>query len=290
MIGVVWVGADGSVWDLSAGPVVLQQSGVDGFGQPKWDRQVITSAGRDGQRRTLQRSRAEPRDGLLPVVLSAADMDSWLTLSRAWWNSWSPDVAGSLKVTAPDGRTRQIAAFLSDDNAYAPAFDPSIRAVELVAVTWIADDPWWRGSPRTFLFTVGSGAADFFNGGAAPPFIIVDSSTVATATISNTGDLDAWPTYTITGPATDFSITVDGHIVSGTITVATGETLTIDTDPAVQTAILTHADGSTSNVTPQLTGIDFASILPGESIPLTVTLDGTGSLLVTVTPRFVRAW
>lgn len=299
-IQLSWTGADSTFWDLTNGKVRLSttgdgsssgsSSGVEGFGEPDYTRMTVSSAGRDGQRRVGLRSRAQPRSGLLPVIILADTVPEWYALSAGWRNSWSPDNPGTLAVTMPNGQRRTLQAYLQDDDKYAPLVDPTINLTESVAVTWVADDPWWKGDTVTASFTVVTGTVDFFNGGAAPPFNLAAGNLLSGVRLNNPGDLEAWPTYTLTGPATGFSVTLNGHTVSGNINVATGQTLVVNTDPSAQVAFLYGSDGSTTNVTPQLTAVDFGFIPSGLTVPTSVVVNGTGQLSVSFQPRYRRAW
>lgn len=292
-IQVSWLGSDGTFWDLTTGPVQIDgdsSNGVEGFGEPKWNRNTIETAGSDGQRRTGQRSRASAREGYLPVIILGDNEGSWVDLSRSWWNSWSPDIPGTLTVTMPDGTTRAISACLVDDDSYAPARDPGLNFSEETAVTWVADDPFWYGPAQTAAFQVVDGTTDFFNGGAAPPFNLAPGNTINSASVSNPGDLEAWPTYILTGPATTFSVGVAGHTVAGSVTVEDGETLIVDSAPSRQVALLYRIDGTVANVTPQLSAVDFGSVPARSSAPLDVSVAGSGQLTITFAPRYRRAW
>lgn len=293
MIQLTWLGADGTYWDLARGKVQVDgnsSNGVEGLGEPKWNRNTISSAGTDGQRRTGQRSRADPRQGYLPVVILGDNELDWLALSQAWWNSWSPDAPGTLTAIMPDGGIRFIQACLIDDDSYAPQRDPGITATEQTAVTWVADDPFWRGPVIESDFQVTDGSVDFFNGGHAPPFNLAPGNTTSNVVMTNPGDLEAWPTYTITGPSTSFSVAINGAAVSGTIAVQAGERLVIQTDPSQQVAFLYKLDGSVVNVTPQLTNVHFSSIPTGATVQVAAAIIGTGSLSVAFNPRYRRAW
>lgn len=290
MILFTWEGADGSLWDLTHGPVLIDQKAAQGFGDPKWNRQTLASAGVDGQRRTGQRARALAREGYLPIIINARTGADWANISSAWWNSWSTDTEGLLTVMMPNGSIRWIRAFLKDDDNYGPVIDPSLTGIEQAALTWVADDPFWRGQTVTQVF-LQSNLADFFNDGAAPPFNLVPGNTISSVVVSNPGDLEAWPTYTLSGPATTFSVIVNGHEVAGDITVPAGATLNITTDPAYQVAMLTDSSGVVTNVTPQLSKIDWG-YLPAKdaAIPVRVLVTGNAALAVSFEPRYRRAW
>lgn len=294
-IQVSYLGVDGTYWDLTTGKVRLSgtgTNGVEGLGEPKWNRNTIESAGTDGQRRTGQRSRASARQGYFPLLILGDDALDWSHTSAAWWRAWSPDIPGLITVAMPDGSQRTIAACLSDDDTYAPIMDPALTATEQIGLTWIADDPFWRSATISATFQVGDGGApaDFFNGGGAPPFNLSAGNTAADIVMSNPGELEAFPTYTVTGPATTFSVTLGGKVVSGSIAVETGQTLQIITDPAMQVAWLFNTDGTAVNVTPQLSSVNFGSIPAGTSSRVDATISGTGSLTVSFDPRYRRAW
>jgi len=300
-VQLTYQGADGSVWNLTnGGNVFVDQRGVEGLGNPTWNRQTLESAGSDGQRRTGQRSRAKARQGYLPCILSADTPDGWFPLSAAWWNAWDTDTTGRLTVTMPDGTARFLDVCLMDDDSYAPTTDPSITGVEVVGVHWVADQPFWLGPQQTAYFDVQSDTTttttpDFFNAGAAPPFYLAKSTTTVvnadttTLGLTNSGDVDAWPVYTFVGPITSFSATINGHTIAGTLNCPSGSTVVIDTDPARQTAFL-YTGTVATNITPSLTAVDFAPIPKGGAATISASVVGSGSLTVTFYPRYKRAW
>lgn len=291
MIGVTLTGADGSAWDLRNGPVVLG-AGAEGFGLPTFDRPTIESPNIDGQRLLTIGSRAKARSGILPCVLTPQETEAdWLALQRAWWSAWSPDVPAVLTVTDPVGGTRNISAYLDSDDGYGLELDPTVNLFEQVPVSWIADDPWWRG-PTQVTVLAATDAGDYLAGGTAPPLNLSSSVSTGTGTLSNTGDVPAWPLYTIGAGATAFKITVNGQTTAGTITVPTGGRLVINTDPTAQTALLIAADGTVTNVTPQLTSVDFAQVPLGGQVTVAVQLvsPSGATISVSIAPRFRRAF
>lgn len=295
-VQLTYQGADGSIWDLTNGNVFVDQRGIEGLGNPEWNRQTLESAGSDGQRRTGQRSRAKARAGYLPCTLSAPTPADWYPLSASWWNAWDTDVTGRLTVTMPDGSFRTLDICLQDDDSYAPTTDPSINGVEVIGVNFVADQPFWLGQEQIAYFDVQSTTTttDFFNGGAAPPFNLASSSTVvnpdgASLGLTNPGDVDAWPVYTLLGPVSDFSATINGHTVAGTFTCPAGASVVIDSDPARQTAFL-YQGTIGQNISPSLTSVDFAPIPKGGAATITASVTGTGSMTVSFYPRYKRAW
>jgi len=116
-------------------------------------------------------------------------------------------------------------------------------------------------------------------------FNISSGSQLSTAKITNDGDLEAWPVWTVTGPLTSVTVGVDGSTVQWDVALLEGDVLVIDTDPAVQSAWLNGDD-----VTDQLGTADFAPIPAGHELPLSLTMAGAGSVEAAITPRHYRAW
>lgn len=291
MIGVNLTGANGSKWDLRGGPIVLGP-GAEGFGLPKFDRPTVEAPGIDGQRLQSIGSRALARTGILPMIMQPqATAADWLALQRAWWLAWSSDIACTLAVTDPNGGIRTVQAFLDSDDGYSLDDEPSDALFEKLPVSWIADDPWYRGPEQASTMVLATGV-DWLAGGTAPPFQFQAASTTGSGTLVNAGEVPAWPVYTVGAGTSAFTVTVNGQTTSGTITVPTGGRLVIDTDPFVQSALLYDAAGNVSNVTPQLSAIAFAQVPVGATVPVTTSLTGTAgsSIKVAFRPRFRRAF
>lgn len=293
MIGVTLTGSDGSSWDLRNGPVRLGP-GPEGFGLPRFDRPTSESPSVDGVRLQSIGSRALQRSGILPcIIVPQASEAAWLALQRAWWLAWDTDKAATIAVTDPNGGVRTIAAFLDTDDGYGLELEPTVNLFEQVPVSWLADDPWWYGPTQQAGSSVVATGGDWLAGGTAPPFAFQAAATTGSGTLVNPGEQVAWPVYTLAGGTSSFSITVGGQTTAGTITVPTGGSLVIDTDPNVQTALLTAADGVTvTNVTPQLSAIGFAPVPKGGSVPVVTQLTGGNgaALSVAIRPRYRRAF
>lgn len=296
-MGVKWTGWDGSEWDLRSGPVRLSAAGISGLLSLKFDSYTRDSAARDGQR--FQGWRAQPRSVLLPVFTMRQKTEAaWLGMDRAWWRTMQPGRVGTLTVTTPDGGARKLDLRFEDDGNHVYAGDPSIQRVNSYALNMIADDPYWYSDTpwgRTFS-NAGTGVR-FLGGGSltgaatkGPPFVLAPTFTTDTSVLTNPGDVNSWPVYTLTGPLTSFSITVDGGTLAGTLPIAAWQKVVIDTSPTAQTVYLYNADGSYANKIREMTSFGFRPIPPGVDLPLNVNLSGTGTLTVTGTPRYFKAW
>lgn len=282
---MVWTGWDGSVWELSSpeAGVFLTGTGIEGLGMPTHQAWIGESPAVHGQ--YYRGHVVDSRPVFWPVYLySDTGTEEWLELDRAFWRSLQPGKHGTWSVTTPSGGTRSLSCRFVDDGRHSFQRDPLFRGWATYGVSLIADNPFWTGEPvrRTWAQST---TDDFYGGGTAPVFNISSGSQLSTAKMTNEGDLEAWPVWTIKGPLTSVTVGVDGATIQWNVTLTTGDILVIDTDPTVQSAWLNGVD-----VTDQLGTADFAPIPPGVELPLSLTMAGTGSVEATITPRHYRAW
>lgn len=285
MISHRWTAPNGSVWDLTeytASTVWLNNGGIEGLGTGSTTSQTQRTAGQDGQR--FNGWIAEPREVFWPVVIDGTD-GSWLELQRDFWAALPFGEYGLWRVTAPDGSWRELSCRFVGDQDPVYRRDPSSDLLEIRGVELIADDPWWRGPDVSVGFSQAADPVPFF-ATSSVVLNIMSSNTVASASITNPGELPAWATYRLDGPLTSFD--VEG--TKATMSIAAGEYLIIDTDPRVQTAMLHDGLGGVTDVTEDLDFVNWSMIPPNGSTSFDVTLNGTGSLLVTLIPRFRRAF
>lgn len=282
-----WNGADGSTWDLIYGPAAL--CGVIGMGDPSAEFFTRSSPVLDGS--TLLGVRQQQRRAFWAVEVRSGTTEEWLTVRRAFMSSLSYSTPGRWDVTHGDGETRSLYVRLGTQDELSYQEEPTVLNFEQFGVNLVADDPWWHGPAVTETFQTADDQLPFF----APPgdnhvFNIGSSNTVATATISNPGDVDAWPIWRIDAPATAFSVGVEDAVVAGSVTLTGSEYLIIDSHPARQ--LIQKHDGATVTTVPwsTLTSVQFARIPAGESVDLAMTLNGAGSIEVSVDPLYYRAW
>lgn len=283
---MTWTGWDGSEWDLTNpdGGVFLTGKGVEGLGMPTHQEWVGESPAVHGQ--YYRGHRVEPRPAFWPIYLySDVGSAEWLALDRAFWRSLQPGKHGTWTVATPAGGRRSLSCRFVDDGRHAYESDPIVRGWAAYGVRLIADSPFWTGEPVRRIWSQRD-APEFFGGASkAPVFHITSGSQLSTAAITNEGDLEAWPVWTIKGPLTAVTVGVDGATVQWNTTLTADDILVIDTDPTVQCAWLNGVD-----VTDQLGTADFAPIPAGDELPLSLTMAGTGSVEAAITPRFYKAW
>ena len=289
MLGITWTGTDGSTWDLINGPVALTSLGIQGLGMPIAFETTRQTALNHGQ--VLQSWRLDPREVFLPLIFDGASERDVEGVQRDFWHSLALGEYGELTVTDGNGAQRSLQLRFVEDNGLSYAIDPYAKTLKPrpFSLSMIADAPFWQGPTQSIEFGLGpGGTATFFgNGSSATPFYIVKSTGGTDATLTNDGDMPAWITWSIAGPMTSFELEIDTHLVSGSIAVTAGDTLTIETSPLNQIAYL--EDGT--KVTRYLTNADFYP-LPATGLPIPIGIDvvGTGTITAAFRPQYMRAF
>ena len=286
-----WTGFDGSVWSLSdpGGGVVLTRGGIRGLSMPPVVR--FTPASSPALHGTRNRGfRVDERDVFWPLyVWSTVGSADWVAKDRAFWATMRPDQTGVWSITAPDGSARSLTCRFKEDGNNAFDMLPGRVGWAVYGVSLVAESPFWMGAP-----TVRSWRSDpvlfppYPVPGAGSQYVLYLSSgrTLANATARNSGDVEAWPVWTIAGPFTSAAVGVAGQQVVVPFTLAAGQSVTLNSDPSAFTA--TREDGT--DVTGQLGQTQWSSVPPGSDVPLSLSLTGTGSVTMTLTPKYLRAW
>lgn len=289
MIRHQWTGYDATVYDFTdTTSGVWFGPGIEGLGSSTATDFTRRTPALDGQ--SLIGSSENPREVFWPVRVEGTEATEWQTIQAAFFGTLRRNEYGVWRVTAPDDTYRELTCRFVNDGPHSYSTDPSRDGwVESHGISMIADDPWWHGPAVEATFqTAGEDLPFFATSGAV--FNIGSSNTDASATISNPGDVDAWPVWTIAAPATSFSVGVDGSVVSGDVTLTGSEYLIIDSNPARQ-LIQKHSGATVTTIAwSTLTSVEFAKVPAGETVDLDVTLAGAGSVTVSVDPLYYRAW
>lgn len=166
---------------------------------------------------------------------------------RAWLRRLDPVRGeGALRVNTVAGDSREIGV------RYAGGLEleETDPLWNVAVLTFRALEPYWRDAADT-VTTFARGAGSAFLPG--PPFALTASGVWAEPSLVNSGDVDAWPVWTITGPATSVALvnTTTGARLDLATTLSGDETVTIDTRPGAKT--VRRADGT--NLYPDL-GVD----------------------------------
>ena len=172
----------------------------------------------------------------------AALVSAWRTLGAAL----NPlRGTGKIRFTHADGTKRELYC------KYRGGL-PGADAIE--ALNWIkatlsfraADPYWYATSPVVGTYTA-STLATFF---PFFPLRITSSTIFATTSVTNAGDAETWPVWTITGPGTNPNLRnlTTGKNLSMTLTLLAGEVLTIDTRPGYKTIVLAPSTNKFSTI------------------------------------------
>ena len=296
-----WQGWDGSIWPLTdySHGVYLGIDGIEGLAKPAYTQWTQASPSVPGQ--WFRGAVANERKVFWPLeIYSDAGSAAWVELERGFWRTMRVGRYGIWSVTGPTNETRTLSCRFVDDGAKAYTYDPVAAAWSVYGLTLVADQPYWAGEQISKTWKAPA-PVDFFNGpGKAAPFNIVSGSTFANAKISNPGDVEAWPVWTIMGNSTSASVGIGSATVQVPFTVGPGKALVIDTDPTAQQALLydyTPAAGEAPEIfanpvdrTPDLGSAAFAPIPEGEARSLSVALTGGGTVRAAITPLYERAW
>lgn len=290
MIGVKWEGPDGSLWDLRDGSsgVQISQGGVLGLRHAPSEVFTRQSSFVDGQQITGWKLKPRPLE--LALDIHGLSEQEWFVRDRALSRAFRADRPGRLTITDPFGGRRTIAARLDDSDDDGLDDDPTSVFASTITMPLIADDPWYYGQPLRHAFEDASPDRNFYPAsGFGPPFYLTPATFTGSDTLDNPGDAPAWGVLELTGPATGFRTSIGGRVISGFVdgyTLPAGRTITIDTDPRRSVARLD--DGS--NVTRYLTSTQFAAVPDGSSVPVETIVYGSGTMELTLTPRYLRAW
>jgi hypothetical protein len=280
-----WTGWDGSVWDLTdpASGVLLMRGGTRGLTMPPIRRYTSASPAVPGSR--WRGAVPDERDVFWPLlVLSETSSQAWVQLDRAFWRTMDPARPGVWAVTHPSGETRRLRCRFVDDGNHTFDLLPVKYGWTRYGVSLVAEAPYWEGTQQVRYF--GADPPVLFFTADASVFALDPEQTVATATMDNPGDVDAYPVWTISGPSDRAVLGVGGRLIEVPFPVPAGKELVVDPRPTAQTAI----DSDGNDRTGELGAVDFAPIPPGESVTLSLELVGDGFISAALTPLHYRAW
>lgn len=298
-----WTGWNGDSFDLTTGDSgVWLAPGARGMEHAPATHQWIDSPAVAGS--VWNGSNTDKRDVFWPVAVQRNDgTQSWLDLNRRLWKTWHPRRRGVWSVTQPStagtaGETRTLQLrFVAVD--FQPDIEPTLIGWAEYGLSFVAEQPFWRGPTLSQVWGQNVAAVNFFGGvtlgtsGFGPPFVIGSSSSMATSTVYNAGDVDAWPVWTVYGPCTSATVGIGDLVIEVPVTLLAGEWVQIDTDPSAQVAWKGSGpiDLTTAlDVTYQLGDVAFASVADGQQVALSVSMVGTGRVGLDLTPLYYSAY
>lgn len=277
-----WVDPEGIVRDLTfeTSPSMFVSRGTKGLGVPGVELRLekLPQAAGSAHRYTA----TQPREIELPISVQAASFVGRLTAVeslRGWFRTGSERsrTPGYLRITRPhDDGVRQIACLYAgglegDMAAGSPSWEPLV-------VSLVAPDPTWTAVDETAVAYSTTDVGDDLS-------------------ILNLGDFDAYPIWTIDGPASAITIsnTTTGKAFALTansgITLTASDTLIVDTRPPSQRT-MDQVTAAGFNLFNRLTpGSSLWWLVPGQN-HFTITASGTtGATTITLAwlPRYEGA-
>ncbi|NUV65643.1 phage tail family protein [Streptomyces sp. CAI-121] len=277
-------GATTLLTDWERGWVV--QPGIKGLDMPDYAMATDEAPGIDGYE--VRQVRAQGKTISIPIAFWANDSRAaYLARRRTFIRSLNPKRGqGTLTVTQPDGDARSIGVRYQDGMEGDESLDTAGRRWCIGVITFVAPSPYWTGGEVTTEWKNGV-SGDFF---PVLPLVVGDSQVLGAVTVDNDGDDDAFPVWTIKGPATSVTLTntTTGQTLVLTRTITGVDTIVIDTRERRQTALL----NGVTNLWPNLSNASALWPLATGINQLTLTVAGSTtdtSVRMTYQPRYLAA-
>lgn len=226
----VWVDVDGGQTTLEV------EWATSGRFMPKIEFNEDIVAGQPGAR--LRSVRHAVHELVVPFWFDGATEADQRTQMRNICDLMDPTRGpGKIRVTSPVGDQREIvcsyAAGLEVDEKLG---DNAGLFSQMVPVMFRGHDPYWYDvtttTPGDFQATSTPSFFPFF------PLRLSSSEIVVDTTITNDGSVETWPTWTIYGPGSGVvlrNLTTGKNLLMTTVTLSTGQYITVDTRPDYKT-------------------------------------------------------
>jgi phage-related protein len=262
------------------------QPGAKGLDMPVYAYTQDESPGIDGY--AIRQVRAGGKEIALPIAFWADDSRAaYLTRRRTLIRSVNPKRGdGTLTVTQADGTARTITARYTSGLEGDESLDAAGARWCMGVLTFACPSPFWLGAEITTEWRAAVSGTFF----PFLPLTVGNSQVLGSVTVDNDGDDNAFPIWTITGPATAVSLTnvTTGEVLVLTHTNTVGDTIVIDTRERQQTALLNGATNLWGDISDAST---LWALEPGLN-DLTLTVTGSTSntrVRMTYQPRYLAA-
>lgn len=151
---------------------------------------------------------------------------------------------GRVRITGPGGDQREINCRVSAGlELEETQGETAMPTDQLATVVFRAVDPYWYATSDVVVdYTFTGTVTTFF---PVFPVRLSTSEVFADTTVDNTGDVNAWPVWTVTGPGSTINLrnlTTGKLTTLATTALVAGESVVIDTRPGAKT--VTRQDGT----------------------------------------------
>ncbi|MBT2727834.1 phage tail family protein [Bacillus sp. ISL-75] len=238
---ITWIDPNGVEYVLTQGERYDILNGVKGFYMPPIEvieEEVPFQAGS-----RLRAVKVKSRDIDVPLKISAPDEVELLYAMRRLLQIFNPLKGnGKFRVSAVDGSQRELSCLYLGGLELEES-DQTKGKTWLKAISvFKAFDPYWYDSNSIVqTFKINEAPGTFF---PIFPLRLSSSTVFADISIDNSGDVETWPEWIITGPGENIVLRnmSTGDVMNLETSIGVGETIIIDTKPYAKT--VTKNDGA----------------------------------------------
>ncbi|MEU9404779.1 phage tail domain-containing protein [Streptomyces sp. NPDC048281] len=276
-------------------PSMLLQPGATGLDMPPFALFSDDSPNLDGS--IYRSARASAREIMIPVYLYGIDRQTINQLKRKLFQALNPKRGYCLlRFTEGNHEARQLTCYYKGGMEGAEGTDTSGFTWAKYGLSFTAMDPWFYPDRQVSArWDFGTGAPLLSSSAPFFPMRIMPGVMGGAGTglvITNEGDIEAWPIWTLKGPIKSFTLispygeTIRASTPSdGSDLVPTGRTLTIDTRPGYK---LVQDDLGTNYWAKLDAAPQFWSVEPGDTTASVSVVSGAGkaAVILSFTPRY----
>ena len=278
-----WVDSDGNLFPLQVPGEVRTLKGVQGrtFNPVDFDDETVPFQA--GER--LRQIRHGAREVAVPLLVQGGSQQQVRDRLRVWSRRFDTTRGDGRLVSNMFGSGERELVCRFVGTLESGEQDESDRSQRFVAV-FRAFDPFWRDTSDTQLvYDLGEESQPFF---PFPPLVLSGGAIFVSPTVTNGGDVDAFPVWTIQGPGGPIiltNVTTGETLGVDTTLVSSSQRVIVDTRPFRKSIV--REDGT--NLYGQRTsGSSLWSLAPGDNI-IQVSLAGA-TVDSEVRLRFRRRW
>lgn len=237
-----WIDGDGTVHTLTQAGVAKVLKGIEGDGMPPVTFVEDEVAFQPGTR--LRTVKTGARTVSLPMAFLASTAAELQAQLRAWLLALNADRGdGQLRYTGPDGVARVLACRYSDGMGLVKDADTRMPTWQKATVMFRAFDPYWYDAADVTIGFTAEDAPSFF---PFFPMVLGAASVFSGLTATNDGDVDAWPVWTISGPADSVTLRnlTTGKVLTLDRALSSGDVVEVDTRPGEKSVTLAATGGN----------------------------------------------
>jgi hypothetical protein len=280
--------------ELNASNGYVVMPGLEGLDNPPWSLTELEPYGWDGG--LVDHVRSGIREAFLPLFLEGATAEEFRARKRRLMRLLNPKRGPvTWTITYPDGYTRSLVGRFVPGTAALTSDSPG-TTWQTIGVPLRAHDPYWlgdlqrsrlvaQGATKPFLSELGAPLSPFF------PVRLSSSQVIGQPfAVTNPGDVEAFPVWTIHGPGDGLTVTLEdtGETFTLTGALTDSDTVTID----ARRGLLSVTDQDGANLFARLAANPDLFALPAGPVVLSVALGSAGDgayVELAYTPRYLTA-